>query len=431
MGIVRGRAGPVKLVTIASTLFSPCAGAYRSGMRLQPLSDNFARDPHAAYAALRAQGTPVWDEGLGMWLLPRFDWVAAAALDKRLVRSPGSVFAPEEIAARRRAANWHDMPLHSRFVQFSLLDSDGAVHDRLRRLVFRELGPPVIARLKAQTEDFVAALLARVTGAGAIDFVADVAAHIPGHVIGRLLGTPDDDAALLCGWSENIVQFFDVDRSDARKALAESTVAAFYAYLKDLAAARRRMPRDDLVTKLAVAEDAGVISHDEFVSTAMLLLMAGHGSSIDALSSGLASLLRFSDQMARLRADGALLPTAVQEMFRFEPPLPFFHRHAAEDIELAGRSFPKGTTFGLLYGAANRDPAAFAEADRFDIGRSPSRHLAFGHGAHLCLGNHIARMTLETVFGQLRTRDIRLLEEPVWKPGLSVRGPRALRVEWL
>jgi len=366
---------------------------------------------------------------LGLWLLPRFDWVAAAALDKRLVRSPGSVFAPEEIAARRRAANWHDMPLHSRFVQFSLLDSDGAVHDRLRRLVFRELGAPVIAGLKAQSEEFIAALLARVTGE--IDFVADVAAHVPGHVIGRLLGTPDADAALLCGWSENIVQFFDVDRSDDRKALAERTVAAFYDYLKDLAAARRRVPRDDLVTKLAADEDAGVISHDEFVSTAMLLLMAGHGSSIDALSSGLASLLRFPDQMAQLRADAALLPSAVQEMFRFEPPLPFFHRHAAADVELAGRRFVKGTSFGLLYGAANRDPDVFPDADRFDIARSPNRHLAFGYGAHLCLGNHIARMTMEAVFGQLRRRDITLLQEPVWKPGLSVRGPKALRIKIL
>lgn len=409
-------------------MFVPRGAAYRSAMRLEPLSEDFARDPHAAYAALRAQGAPVWDAGLGMWLLPRFDWVAAAALDRRLVRSPDGVFPPDEIAARRRAANWHDMPLHSRFVQFSLLDSDGDVHDRLRKLVFRELGPQVIARLKAETEGFVAALLARVAGTGAIDFVADVAAHIPGHVIGRLLGTPDEDAAMLCQWSEAIVQFFDVDRSDAKKALAENTVAQFHDYLKRLAAERRQAPRADLLTRLVAAEDAGAISHDEFVSTAMLLLMAGHGSSIDVLSSGLASLLRFPGEMAQLRADAALLPTAVQEMFRFEPPLPFFHRHAAEDVELAGRTFPKGTTFGLLYGAANRDPAAFPDADRFDIGRAPNRHLAFGYGAHLCLGNHIARMTLETVFGQLRKCGVTLLEEPVWKRGLSVRAPERLMV---
>jgi cytochrome P450 len=399
-------------------------------MRLAPLSDGFARDPYAAYAALRREDGPVWDEGLQLWLLPRHDWVAAAALDKRLVRSPDGVFTADEITARRRAANWHDMPLHSRFVQFSLLDSDGPVHDRLRKLVFREIGPVVIARLKTDTEDFVAAMLDRAMAAGEIDFMADFAAHVPGHVIGRLLGTPDEDAVMLCRWSDNIVQYFDIDRSDDRKSLAENTTAEFYVYLKLLAAQRRRAPRDDLVTRLAAAEDSGAISHDECISTAMLVLMAGHGSSIDAMSSGLAALLHFPDQMQRLRDDLALLPLAVQEMFRFEPPLPFFHRHAAEAVSLAGRDFPKGTSFGLLYGAANRDPAIFADPDRFDIGRTPNRHLAFGYGAHLCLGNHLARMTMETVFGALlaRTRTITLLEEPVWKRGLAVRGPKALRV---
>ena len=399
-------------------------------MRLDPLSDDFARDPYATYAVLRREDGPVWDEGLEMWLLPRHDWVAAAALDKRLVRSPASVFAPAEIAARRRAANWHDMPLHSRFVQFSLLDSDGPVHDRLRKLVFRELGAGAIARLKVETEVFVAALLARAMEAGNIDFVADFAAHVSGRVIGRLLGTPDEDAAMLCRWSEDIVQYFDIDRSDAKKLLAENTVAEFHAYLNALAAQRRRVPCDDLITRLAAAEDSGALLHDELISTAMLVLMAGHGSSIDVMSSGLVALLRFPDQMRRLRDDAALLPAAVQEMFRFEPPLPFFHRHAAEDVELAGRSFAKGTTFGLLYGAANRDPAAHPDPDRFDIGRAPNRHLSFGYGAHLCLGNHLARMSMETVFGALlaHTQKIELLEEPVWKRGLSVRGPSALRV---
>jgi len=401
-----------------------------TGGLFDPLSPGFARDPYAVYARLREGDAPVWDEGLRLWLLPRFDWVAAAALDKRLVRSPQGVFLPDDIAAQQRAANWHDMPHHSRFVQFSLLDSDGPVHDRLRKLVFREFTTASIARLRDDTGVFVAALLDKVLATGVVDFVADFASHIPGQTIGRLLGAPDEDCAMLCGWSENIVQYFDMERSDAKKVLAENTTAQFCAYLTTLAVARRRTPRDDLLTRLAAAEDAGAMSHDEFISTAMLILMAGHGSSIDVMSSGLHALLRFPDQMARLRADPALLPTAIQEMFRFEPPLPFFHRFASEDVELAGRSFPKGTKFGLLYGAANRDPAAFAAPDRFDVGRMPNRHLAFGYGAHLCLGNHIARMTMETVFGQMlsRTKAITLLEEPLYKRGLASRGPQAMRI---
>ena len=399
-------------------------------MTFDPLSPDFARDPYAAYARLREAGAPVWDEGLKLWLLPRFDWVAAAALDKRLVRSPDGVFTPEEIARERRAANWHDMPFHARFVQVSLLDSDGPVHERLRKLVFRELSAAAIARLRLESAQFVTQLLDEALARGELDFVEAFAAHIPGRVIGRLLGAPDADCDRLRRWSENIVQYFDLDRSDANKALAENTTAEFYDYLKALAASRRRAPRDDIISRLAAAEDAAALSHDEFISTAMLILMAGHGSSIDAMSSGLHVLLRFPEEERRLRADPALLPAAVQEMFRFESPLPFFHRYAGEEVELAGRSFPKGSKFGLLYGAANRDPAAFADPDRFDAGRTPNRHLAFGYGAHLCLGNHLARMTMEKVFGALlaRTRSISLLEEPTYKRGLSVRGPQALRV---
>jgi cytochrome P450 len=398
-------------------------------LRLDPLSGDFARDPYAAYARLRQGDAPVWEEGLKLFLLPRFAWVAQAALDRRLVRSPEGVFSPDEIAAQRGAENWHDMPLHSRFVQFSLLDSDGPVHERLRKLVFREISPRV-AGLMEETERFVCALLEKALARGEINFVADFAAHVPGHVIGRLLGTPDEDAAVLCRWSENIVQYFDVDRSDAKKALAEKTVGEFHDYLTALAAERRRAPKDDLLSRLAAAEDQRVLNHDEFISTAMLVLMAGHGSSIDAMSSGLHCLLRFGGEMQALRNNPDLLTLAVQEMFRFEPPLPFFHRFAATDVEIGGQHFPRGTKFGLLYGAANRDPAAFAEPDRFDIARTPNRHLAFGYGAHLCLGNHLAHMTMETVFGALlaRTQAITLLQEPEWKPGLSVRGPRALMV---
>src|SRR5436190_4429379 len=197
-------------------------------MSFAPLSEAFACDPYAAYARLRDEGAPLWDEALQLWLLPRFDWVAAAALDKRLVRSPDGVFTPEEIAAERRKANWHDMPFHARFVQFSLLDSDGPMHDRLRKLVFRELTAAAIARLREESGAFVMGLLEQARRE--LDFVEDFAAHIPGHVIGRLLGAPDEDCERLRRWSENIVQYFDLDRSDTNKALAENSTGEFYAY---------------------------------------------------------------------------------------------------------------------------------------------------------------------------------------------------------
>jgi cytochrome P450 len=396
-----------------------------------PLSPDFARDPYPAYARLRAQPGPAYYPGFDVWLLSRFADVSAAALDGRLTRTLDET--PEQADARKRVLNWHDMPHHARFVQFSLLDSDGPVHDRLRRLVMREFSPAVIARLKEATARHVAHLLDAALDRGAIDFVEDFAAHVPGHIIGRMLGVPDEDCPRLRTWSENIVQYFDIDRSDAKKALAENTTAEFYAYLKTLAAARRRTPQDDIVSRLAAAEDAGALSHDEFISTCMLILMAGHGSTIDAMASGLHALLAAPDQMARLRADPLLMPSAVQEMFRFESPLPFFHRYASQDVTIAGRRFARGEKLGLLYGAANRDPAQFADPDRFDAGRVPNRHLGFGNGAHFCLGNHVSRMDMEIVFAALlaRTRDIQLVEPPAWRPGLAARGPQSLKIRLL
>ncbi len=162
-------------------------------MEFDPLSPAFARDPYPVYAALRAEPGPHHFPRFDVWLLSRFDDVAAAALNPRLVRTLDGIAPPDAIAAQKRAANWHDMPLHSRFVQFSLLDSDGAVHDRLRKLVMREFSPAAIARLKAATQTFVGALLDDALARGEIDFVEDFAAHVPGRIIGRMLGVPDAD----------------------------------------------------------------------------------------------------------------------------------------------------------------------------------------------------------------------------------------------
>lgn len=396
-----------------------------------PLSADFARNPYPAYAALRAQKTPVYFKDFDMWLVTRFADVSAIVMDKTMVRSPSAFMPAEDIADEQRRANWHDMPHHERFVQFSLLDSDGAVHDRLRKQVFREFTPALIAKQRDMIQSFVDGLLDDLLARGSFDFTADLASHVPGHIIGRVLGVPDDDCPQLRIWSENVVQFFDLDRSDTRKALAETATTEFYHYLRDLMALRRKHPAEDVMTRLIAAHDAGALSEDELISTCMLILMAGHGSTIDVLGSGLHSLLKHPDQMARLRADPALMPTAIQEMFRYESPLPFFHRFATTDCTVGGIDFPAGTKFGLLYAAANHDPEAFETPELFDVGRTPNRHLAFGGGAHFCLGNHLARLDMQIIFTSLldRTQNI-VLSTPniTYKRGLSVRGPIALPI---
>ena len=362
-----------------------------------------------------------------MWVLTSHADCARVATDPLMVRSLEGLAAPEDVRRQQVAENMHDMPFHERFVQTSLLDSDGEKHRRLRREVFGAFRPAALGRLRPQIEAFVDERLALVRGVGEIDFVADFAAHVPGHVIGLFLGVPAGDAPRLRDWSETVVRYFDIDRTPRKKAAAEAATRDFAHYLEALVAERRASPRDDLISRMIEAERSGAYRDDELIATAMLILMAGHGSTIDVMSSGLHLLLKHPDALADLRA-GADIDTALQEIFRFEPPLPFFHRHALADCEVAGRTFPKGTSFGLFYAAANRDPAVFENPDTFDIHRTPNRHLAFGQGAHLCLGNALARLNMSVVFERLLPCDLQLEGDVLYKAGLAVRGPKALPV---
>lgn len=398
-------------------------------MIFDPLSEGFAQDPYAVYAELRKQQQPFYYDAIDGWILSRIEDIERVALDPVFVRSLNAFMTAEQIVQERRKANWHDMPNHAKFVQFSLLDSDGDVHFRLRRIVLNMFTGRYVERYRSMIQRYVDKLLSSLVEKQEIDFVEDLAAHVPGHIIGNVLGVPDEDCPQLRIWSENVVQFFDVDRTDQHKQLAEQATTEFCEYLVELISKRRKQPKEDLVSTLIEAEKAGDINETELISTCMLILMAGHGSTIDVMGSGMNALLQNPDQLQRLRQQPDLISTAVQEMFRYESPLPFFHRHATEDVEVLGKHYAKGSKFGLLYGSANRDPARFADADSFDISRTPNRHIAFGRGAHLCLGNHLSRLDMEIVFLALleKTKSIELATDTVeFKRSLSVRGPVSL-----
>jgi cytochrome P450 len=400
---------------------------------LDPLSPEFARNPYVVYDRLRALDEPWHFEAQDMLMLARYEDVSAVATSPHAVRSLEGLESAAELARLQRQANWHDMPYHERVVQFSLLDSDGEVHRRLRKLVFGFFKTDAVSGLEPVVQDYVDRLLDGLRDRSQIEFIEDFAAHIPGFVIGKLLGAPEQDCPQLRLWSEQVVQFFDVDRSDEKKLIAETATRDFYHYLKGLKKERTAKPQDDLISRMIEDDKAGRYSEDEFISTCMLILMAGHGSTIDVLGSGMHTLLKHPETVQALRKNPDQLPTAIQEMFRYESPLPFFHRHMTQDFTLRGRTYPAGTTFGLLYGAANRDPAQFEVADEFRIDRSPNRHLAFGLGAHLCLGNNLARLNMKVIFATLMQRFAKFEQvdtEVKYKPGLSVRGPKQLNMVW-
>lgn len=402
-------------------------------LEFAPGSRAFANNPYKAYAGLRALDEPYYFAAADALLLSRFADVESAARNTILVRSAESFLSPDQVARRQRDANWHDMPNHERFVQFSLLDSDGEVHDRLRRIVMKHMSRRFVENQRAMIERFVADSLAQLLEQGEIDFITELARHIPGHIIGSILGVPEKDCEQLRIWSENVVQFFDINRTSEHKALAETATTEFYHYLLDLIADREAKPKADLTSALIQERDAGNMNETELISTCMLILMAGHGSTIDVLGSGMLLLIQHPEQMQRLKKYPELMPGAVQEMFRMESPLPFFHRYSREPVTVMGRQYPTGTKFGLLYGAANRDEREFALADEFKIDRSPNRHIAFARGAHLCLGNHLSRIDMEAIFTTLlaQTRTIELLAAPEYRPGLSTRGMDSLKLKLL
>ncbi len=396
-----------------------------------PLSADFAADPHASYTRMRDLRRPYYYAPEDTWMLTRYADVRALALDDTMLRSVEGLVSPEEQRALQIKGGMHDMPYHERYVQQNMLDIEGEKHDRQRKLVFRDFTPALVERQRPYIQSLVDRLLGPLIEAGRFDFVNDFAAHVPGHVIGHILGVPEADSPQLRRWSEHVVRYYNVGRTAVQKQQAETAVREFHAYLSDMIAQRHKRPTDDLMSRLVEHEKAGRTDADETISLAMLILMAGHGSTIDVLGSGLHSLLRFPDQHQRLRSDPGLMRSAVHEMFRFESPLPYFHRFSTTEAVVAGQSFPRGTRFGLLYGAANRDPEQFERAHQFDVGRQPVRHIAFGGGAHFCLGNHLARLDMEIIFTALnqRLRQIALVEQPIYKPGLSVRGPQALEIE--
>lgn len=399
-------------------------------MPFDPAAPEFGANPWPAYARLRAMpGLPFWP-GFDGHLASRMEDVRAIALDRRMVRAPAAFCPPDEVRRLQVAGNFHDMPYHERFVQTSMLDTDGPDHDRLRRAVFPFFTKTRLESLRGFVSAWVSAALDRLIAQGRIDFVADLAAHLPGQVIGHLIGTAPELAPQMTQWSEDVVSYFDIDRTAAKKARAEEATRLFADLLEDLYAARSRAPREDLMSAMIGAEAAGLMTHDELIATIMQILHAGHGSTIDVMGSGLAALMDHPDQMALLRARPELMPQAVQEMFRYAAPLPFFHRYASEDLTICGQDWPKGTKFGLLYASANRDPAAFAEPERLDITRRPNVHLAFGAGGHVCLGNNLARLNMEILFTQLLARTAAIEPEgaALWKTGLQAHGPRHLPI---
>ena len=380
------------------------------------LSGDSGEELHAVLRRVREE-TPVLDLGGGIWCLSRYADCHAALRDPRLSSDP------------RNAAGGPPPPAGATEL---MVFNDPPDHTRLRGLVRQAFTPRRVEELRAHVAAIARELIAG--GDGGLEVVGDLAYPLPFVVIAELLGIPPADREAFRGWSRDLsLSLEPVVTPEAEQRIAAAAVA-IGGYIRPQFAARRAKPRDDLLTALVQAEQEGDrLSDPELGANVVQLLIAGHETTQNLIGNGLLALLRHPEQLERLRGDRDLLPSAVEELLRYESPIQFALRFPLDDVELGGRAIPRGARILLLLGAANRDPERFPDPDALDVGREDRGHLAFGGGPHFCLGNALARLEAEEALGALLDLPgLRLSGDgpPAWRTTVMFRGLEALPVRF-
>ncbi|PPK61751.1 cytochrome P450 [Actinokineospora auranticolor] len=390
-------------------------------MTFNPADPGFIADPYPTFAAMRAAGEVHWHEELGLPVAVSHAACSAVLRDRGL----GRVWTDRGLV----------FPAFNQLHRDSLLENEPPKHTRLRRLVSAAFGRGHTERLRSRVEALadtvVRGLADRIAADGSADLLGMVAGPLPVEVIGELLGVPQADRQQLRPWSNAIVKMYEYDLPLAQAVAAEQASAEFTEYLQDLATRRAAEPGVDLISDLvAVRDGSDRLTGDELVATCVLLLMAGHEATVNVIANGVLALMRNRDQWDLLVANPDLLPTAVEELVRYDAPLQLFERTATTEVEIAGTVVRPGTKIAALLGAAARDPEVFPNPDTLDITRTPNNHLGFGAGIHYCVGAPLARVEVAATLRALTTHlpDLHLTTAPKRRPEFVIRGLKRLQV---
>jgi cytochrome P450 len=366
---------------------------------LDPRDAQFVQDPYAAYERIRA-ACPVfrWEQ-YGHWCCLDYEDVNGLLRDRRFGRQILHV-------ATRAELQWPEPPDHIKVFteheKHSLLELEPPVHSRLRGLINRAFLSRQVERLRPRLLSLCNELIDGFEAKGEVDLLPSYATPIPITVICELLGAPLSMAGQFLAWSHDHVAMYMARRDRVIEDRAVAAVMAFSNFMRDLIRERRAEVGEDLLSELIRAsDDQGKLSEDELVTTAILLLNAGHEATVHAMGNGIKTLLA-----AGFR--GEITPGHVEEVLRFDAPLHMFTRYALEDLEWNGLRLKKGETIGLMLGAANRDPKRFADPTVFDPRRSANAHVSFGAGIHFCVGAPLARLEMEVGLSTLFQRLPRL-----------------------
>ncbi|URM93750.1 cytochrome P450 [Actinomadura madurae] len=365
-------------------------------------SRTFSEDPYTVYAELRESGPvhPIdFPPGATAFLVVDHEHGRAALNDPRLSKDGAHSAVPVN---------------GEMFFGGTMLAMDPPDHTRMRGLVAKAFTARRVERLRPRVEEIAGALLDGIAARGEADLIEDLAVPLPIQVICEMLGVPASDRGRFREWTAVLtVPALTAEARAHRREVAR----AFTGYLREVIAERRARPEDDLVSALIAARDGdAALTEAEMVNSIGLLLIAGHETTVNLIGNGVLALLRAPGQLDLLRRRPELLPSAVEELLRFDGPLEWAsQRIALEDMEIAGTPIPKGAWVHVSLGAADRDPAVFEAPDRLDVTRAPKRHVAFGHGIHFCLGAPLARLEGRIAIGGLLDRF----------PGLALAVPPA------
>jgi cytochrome P450 len=384
-------------------------------------------DPYPLYAELRDHGIARQDDG--SFLVGTYHEIAALLHDPRISSDRRNRTVPDE-----------DL-IEAPGIPAAFIGRDDPEHERLRSMTMRHFGPPHSASRVDSMHDEIAAialgLIDALRGRDRIDLVDDFAYPLPVNVICRMLGVPREDERQFRAWSEAVIGGVDPTPGTnpaERVQAARAARVAMGQYLSDLADSRRGKSDGGMLA--AFVNDPGPeggFTRPELMATAVLLLIAGHETTVNLITNGMLTLLRHPDAMERLRREPDLMPQAVEELLRFEPPVQMLpQRTALTDVEIAGVTIRKGAPLVLVLAAGNRDPRRFPDPDRFDPARRDNQHFGFGGGVHICFGAPLARIEAQIALTELirRLATPKLIEDPPpYRRSPILRGPRHLAVE--